>query len=116
MQQLLDKTGADTTSFIQKQPIYTLAKEWDLNYPSQASIDVLDVTDLQYSYRISSIYRMPVVDIENYITQTNHVWTHSLICKRSDELFTLFNKKVYIVRDPRDRAISAAKYYTSLHA
>ncbi|MBC5774655.1 sulfotransferase domain-containing protein [Pontibacter sp. KCTC 32443] len=115
LQQLLQKSGTDTTSYIQKQPIYTLAKEWDLNYPSQASIDVLDITDLQYSYRISSIFKMPVEDIRNYISQTNHVWTHSPICKRSGELLNLFDKKVYIVRDPRDRAISASKYYTSAY-
>jgi aryl sulfotransferase len=113
IQQLLSRTGHDTTSFIQRQLIYSLAKEWDLNYPSQASIDVLDVTDLQYSYRISSIFRMPIGDIRSYIAQTNHVWTHSPICKRSGELLPLFDKKVYIIRDPRDRAISAAKYYTS---
>ncbi|WP_114780647.1 sulfotransferase domain-containing protein [Botryobacter ruber] len=113
MQQLLSRTGHDTTSFIQTQPIYELARTWDLNYPSQASIDVLDVTDLQYSYRISSIFRMPITDISTYVARTNHVWTHSPICKRSGELLDLFDKKVYIVRDPRDRAISASKYYTS---
>lgn len=113
LQQLLTKAGVKTTSFIQKQPIYELAREWDLNYPSQASIDVLDITDLQYSYRISSIFRMPVQDIKTYLTETNHVWTHSPVCKRSGELFNLFDKKVYILRDPRDRAISASKYYTS---
>lgn len=90
-----------------------MAREWDLNYPTQASIDMLDVTDLQYSYRISSIFRMPVQDIQAYVAQTNHVWTHSPICKRSGELLGLFDKKVYIVRDPRDRAVSASKYYTS---
>ena len=113
IQQLLTRTGYDTTSFIRTQPIYELAKTWDLNYPSQASIDVLDVTDLQYSYRISSIFRMPIEDISAYVSRTNHVWTHSPICKRSGELLNLFDNKVYIVRDPRDRAISAAKYYTS---
>ncbi|MFT2008082.1 sulfotransferase domain-containing protein [Pontibacter sp. 13R65] len=113
LQQLLRKAGHNTTSFIQQQPIYELAKTWDLNYPSQASIDVLDITDLQYSYRISSVFRMPVEDINSYLSQTNHVWTHSPICKRSPELLGLFDKKVYILRDPRDRAISAAKYYTS---
>ncbi|PRY10226.1 aryl sulfotransferase [Pontibacter ummariensis] len=113
IQNVLRTQGLDTTSFIQTQPIYNLAKTWDLNYPSQASIDVLDVTDLQYSYRISSIFRMPVECIVDYVRQTNHVWTHSPICERSGELLDLFDKKVYIVRDPRDRAVSAAKYYTS---
>lgn len=113
LQQVLQRSGHSIQSFIQRQPIYELAKTWDLNYPSQASIDVLDVTDLQYSYRISSIFRMPVTDLQEYVAQSDHVWTHSPICKRSGELLSLFDKKVYIVRDPRDRAISAAKYYTS---
>ncbi|WP_266205943.1 sulfotransferase domain-containing protein [Pontibacter kalidii] len=113
LQQLMHRSGQPVNSFIQRHPIYELAKTWDLNYPSQASIDVLDVTDLQYSYRISSIFRMPVESIEGYVAQTDHVWTHSPVCKRSSELFRLFDKKVYILRDPRDRAISAAKYYTS---
>ncbi|GAB3528309.1 hypothetical protein GCM10027443_05980 [Pontibacter brevis] len=113
IQQILARTGRDTTTFIQQHPIYDLARTWDLNYPSQASIDVLEITDLQYSYRISSIFRMPVEDIRHYLSRTNHVWTHSPICKRSGELLDLFDKKVYIVRDPRDRAISASKYYCS---
>lgn len=113
LQQLLSKSGAGTASFIQRHPIFNLAKTWELNYPSQASIDVLDVTDLQYSYRISSIFRMPVENIMDYVAQADHVWTHSPVCKRSGELFELFDKKVYIIRDPRDRAISASKYYTS---
>ena len=110
---ILSQTGQTPESFIRRQPIYELAKTWDLNYPSQASIDVLDVTDLQYSYRISSIFRMPVEDISAYIHQTDHIWTHSPICKRSPELLDLVGKKVYIIRDPRDRAVSAARYYTS---
>ncbi|MFB9862798.1 sulfotransferase domain-containing protein [Rufibacter immobilis] len=113
IQAILQRTGQPHQSFIQRHAIYQLAKDWDLNYPSQASIDVLDITDLQYSYRISSIFRMPVEDIEDYVRQTNHVWTHSPICQRSGELLNLFDKKVYIIRDPRDRAISAAKYYCS---
>lgn len=113
IRQVLQETGRETGSFISQQPIYSLAKDWDLNYPSQASIDVLDITDLQYSYRISSIFRMPVTDIRAYVARTRHVWTHSPICKKSDELLPLFDKKVYIIRDPRDRAVSAARYYTS---
>lgn len=109
----MNLTGHTHKSFIQNHPIYELAKTWDLNYPSQASIDVLEITDLQDSYRISSVFRMPIVDLKSYVAQANHVWTHSPICKRSGEVLELFDKKVYIVRDPRDRAISAAKYFCS---
>jgi aryl sulfotransferase len=113
IQQILKRTGRSTTSFIEQQPIYALARNWELNFPEQARIDVLEITDLQDNFRISSIYRMPIDNIRDYISQTNHVWTHSPICKRSGEVLELFDKKVYIVRDPRDRALSASKYYCS---
>lgn len=113
LQQIQTLAGQKPKSFIMRQPIYELAKKWELNYPSQASIDVLDITDLQSSYRISSIFKMPVDTIEDYVAKTDHVWSHSPICKRSASVFQLFDKKVYVVRDPRDRAISAANYYCS---
>src|SRR5690606_6747508 len=113
LQQVLKAAGQSPSSFIRNQPIYQLAQGWDLNYPSQAGIDVLDITDLQCSYRISSIYRMPAEPLQAYVAQTDHVWTHSPICKRSEQVFRLFDKKLYIIRDPRDRALSASRYYTS---
>lgn len=113
IQQVLRLSGRKTGSFIEKHPIYPLARTWDLNYPEQARIDVLEITDLQFSYRISSIFKMPITDLLQYIQQTTHVWTHSPVCKKSGEVFDLFDKKIYIIRDPRDRALSAARYYCS---
>src|SRR5690606_24050236 len=113
IQKVLESTGGDTGSHIEGHPIYPIAQTWDLNFPGQERIDVLEITDLQYFYRISSIFRMPIDNIENYVEKTTHVWTHSPICKRSAEILQLFDKKVYIVRDPRDRALSAASYYCS---
>ena len=105
--------GKEGPSFIEQQPIYHLAKTWDLNYPEQAQIDMIDITDLQTSYRISSIYRQPIENMADYSSKTSHVWTHSPICKASNEVYAHFSHKIYIVRDPRDRAISAANYYCS---
>ena len=113
IQQVLKRSGGDTGSFIEQHPVYPLAQTWDLNFPEQCRIDVLEITDLQCRYRISSVFNMPIDDIEAYIAQTNHVWTHSPVCQRSEEVFRLFDKKIYIIRDPRDRALSAAKYYCS---
>ena len=113
IQQILKRSGRDTRSFIEQQPIYSLAKDWDLNFPEQSRIDVLEITDLQDRYRISSIFQMPIENIGEYVAQTKHVWTHSPVCKRSGEVFEQFDKIVYIIRDPRDRAISASKYYCS---
>lgn len=113
IQQILKRSGRSTLSFIEQHPVYPLAKTWDLNFPEQCRIDVLEITDLQYRYRISSVFNMPIDDIEAYIAGTNHVWTHSPVCQRSEEAFRRFDKIIYIIRDPRDRALSAAKYYTS---
>ena len=111
--QLLETTGKSTKSFIQQQPIYELAKNWDLNFPEQADIDVIDITDLQTTYRISSIFRMPVDDLQAYLRKTNHVWTHSPVCKKSEDIYWHFDKKVYIIRDPRDVLLSASRYFCS---
>ena len=56
---------------------------------------------------------MPVEDMEVYARSSSHIWTHSPVCKVSGHIFELFDKKVYVIRDPRDRAISAAGYYCS---
>lgn len=113
LKSVLKASGKDQKNFIEQQPIYQLAKSWDLNYPEQAQIDMIDITDIQTSYRISSIYRQPIENILTYLSQTGHVWTHSPICKASEEVYSYFSHKVYIIRDPRDRAISAANYYCS---
>src|SRR5690606_26235521 len=113
IQNSLQQAGKPSYSHIEQHPIYPLAKNWDLNFPDQAKIDVLEITDLQLSYRISSIFKMPILDFSNYLSKTSHVWTHSPVCKRSGEVFRQMDKIVYIIRDPRDRAISAAKYYCS---
>lgn len=113
IQKTLQRTDQPSTSYIEQHPIYQLAKTWDLNFPDQAKIDVLEITDLQLSYRISSVFQMPILDLPDYLSKTNHIWTHSPVCKRSGEIFRQMDKIVYIIRDPRDRAISAAKYYCS---
>lgn len=111
--EILISSGQKQLHFIEQHPVYQLAKTWDLNYPEQAQIDVIDITDWQTSYRISSIFRMPADNFENYISKTNHVWTHSPICKRSEEVYSHFDKKIYIIRDPRDRAVSSSIYHCS---
>lgn len=113
LEEILSEIGEKQPKFIEQHPIFELAKNWELNYPGQAAIDMIDITDLQTSYRISSIFKMPILQPEEYFGKTNHVWTHSPICKKSGEIFKFFDKKVYIIRDPRDRAVSAANYYCS---
>jgi aryl sulfotransferase len=109
LQQIRQKAALPEHSFVRQQPIYPLAKEWDLSYPEQADIDMLDVGPGHFFYRISSIFRMPV-DLEKYVNQTCHIWTHSDFSPLCYRLFSLVDKVVYIIRDPRDRALSETRF------
>lgn len=110
IEQIFRRSGIDRISFVQSQSIYPIAQNWPLSYPEQADIDMLDIVSEQCYWRISTVFRMPIEDIEGYISRSNHVWTHSRICDRSLDVYPLFDKIVYIVRDPRDRAISESKF------
>lgn len=109
IQSILRSQAFPQNSFIQNHPIQAQAKTWNLSYAEQASIDVLDIEPTQCFYRISSLFREPIPDIDDYLNQCSHVWTHSRWCKET-EVFSKFNKIIYIIRDPRDVAISKSKF------
>lgn len=110
LKNILDSAKLEQKSFIQSNPIYEVAKTWPLSFDEQAGIDVIDVTDHGCFYRISHIFRYPIEDIQTHLNQCRHVWTHSPMCSMSFQVFSYFDKIVYIVRDPRDVAISMAKF------
>jgi aryl sulfotransferase len=110
LQHCFREAGLPRESFIQKQPIHDVAQNWELSYEEQADIDVLDITDQGHFYRISSIFRHPVLDLEEYLEATTHVWTHSFLCDASWDVLPQFDKTIYIVRDPRDAALSHARF------
>jgi aryl sulfotransferase len=110
LQNIAKYGGLEQKTFIQNQPIHSLAKTWDLSYEEQADIDVLDIKTKGCFYRISSIFCMPIENIDEYLRQTSHVWTHSTFCQRSFEVLPKFDKVVYLIRDPRDSAVSAYKF------
>lgn len=110
IQNIIAEAGLPNTSFIQNQPIYPLALTWELSYKEQAGIDALDIEYPVSFYRISSIFRMPVDDIDAYLTQCSHVWTHSLYDPRCEDIYRKFDHIVYVIRDPRDVLISRSKF------
>jgi aryl sulfotransferase len=102
--------GIKQESFIKNDPIHPLAKKWDLSYKGQIDIDMIDILNQGCFYKISSRYRNKIMDFKEYIEKTNHVWTHSNYCKTSKEVFNHFDRIIYLVRDPRDVALSTAKF------
>ncbi len=110
LQNTLDKAGLPNESLVRSHAIHDIASSWNLSHDEQANIDMLDIETLGCSWRISSVFRMPIEDIGAYVAQCDHVWTHSRYCERTDEVLSHFDRVVYVVRDPRDRLLSAARF------
>jgi aryl sulfotransferase len=103
-------SGMSYRGFILKEPIHEYAKKWPLSFPGQEDVDVLDVEAKKCFYRISSIFRMPIEDIDAYVQRCSHVWTHSEFCELCLTVFPKFSRIIYIIRDPRDVAVSMARF------
>ena len=110
---ILQLANQENRSFIQSQPIYDIAKTWDLSVRGQIAIDFLDITPNALFYRIGNIFRYPVDDIDDYINRCSLVWTHSQFSPKVLDILPKFDKAVYILRDPRDVAISWANFVFS---
>jgi len=110
IEECLKQAGVRRRSYITRQPIYQLAKDWDLAFEGQARIDFVHITPERAQLHIVPVFFWPVDDLDQYIKKTTHVWTHSAM--RTDCLakFKAFPKVVYIIRDPRDVAISYHRF------
>ena len=111
----MERAGLERRSFIQHHPIHEEAQHWDLSFEGQADVDALVIEPEECAFRISAVFREPIADIEAYLQQCSHVWTHSPICTRSFEVLPRFDHIVYIIRDPRDVAISYSKFAFTKH-
>ncbi|NER02574.1 MAG: sulfotransferase domain-containing protein [Okeania sp. SIO3C4] len=111
---IIDYSGIKYESFIQNQPIYEIAKDWDVNQiKEQVNINFLDITKNSVSYRIGNIFRYPVDDVDDYIHSSTLVWTHSQMSDNVLKIIKKFDKLIYIIRDPRDVLVSWSNFVFS---
>lgn len=111
IQSVIQRAGLPNTTYIQTQPIHALAKTWQLSFKEQADLDVLDIEPDACFYRISSVFRMSIPDLSAYLQHANHVWTHSEYNPRCETVLPQFDRTVYIIRDPRDVALSVVRFH-----
>ena len=101
------EAGIRPCSFIMGQPIYQVARHWELSFPGQAGIDMINCDFVNYYYEIAPMYKRRIVDVEAYVAACSHVWTHAgWMPKLMPKLYWLFDKVVHIIRDPRDAFLS----------
>ena len=108
IQQVYLHAGISPKSFIETQPIFEEAKNWEY-FSEQAAIDYLEINPEGYFFRKGSYFQQ-ILDIDHYLQSTNHVWTHSSWNERFNEALPKVDKIIYIIRDPRDVAVSASRF------
>lgn len=106
----LEKTGEEISYFIKSRPEYARLKQEKLSFEDQAGTDMLDIEDKGVFFRVSSLLKEPVPNLQAYSQKASLAWTHSTWCQKTAAVFALFDRKVCMVRDPRDTALSAAKF------
>lgn len=111
----LAQAGVPHRSFVQRHPIHAEAQSWELSFQGQADMDFLVIEPEGCSFRISALYREPLADVAAYVGQCRQVWTHSGFCERSRRVLPLFDRVVYLIRDPRDVALSYARFAFTPH-
>lgn len=108
--QVLLKKGIPEKSFIKNQSVYNEIRDLSLSFSGQEEIDMVDIEEEGCFYRVSSLFKAPVKDLEEYAHSSGLTWTHSTLCTTSFQFFQYYDKKICIIRDPRDRALSSAKF------
>lgn len=108
LQQSLRRSGVPQRSYVQAHPIYQEALTWP-NFADQAAIDYLEV-EPEGCYFRKGAYREQIPDLDAYLRACSHVWTHAPWSDRLGQVFSRFDKIVYIIRHPGDIAVSASRY------
>ena len=112
---ILASAGETHRSFIQHHPIQAQAHNWQLSFAGQSSMDFLSIEGGKCYCRISSVFKEEIADIDSYVKQCSQVWTHSTLNAFARTILPKFNKIIYIIRDPRDVAISYSKFAFTEH-
>jgi aryl sulfotransferase len=107
--------GVEHRSWVQGHPIHSTAAGWKLSYRGQADMDFLRILPGGCYWRISDLHQERVGDIEEYVRRCSIVWSHEPVVARHLEVLPLFDRIVYLIRDPRDVAVSLSRYVFTSH-
>lgn len=107
---LHDRVGIRGRSFLARHPIQRDAQNWELSMARQASIDMVDIEPDGYYFGIASVFRARIEDLDEYVRSCRIVWSHSPYSEPAAAFFDRFASIVYVVRDPRDVAVSMAHF------
>jgi aryl sulfotransferase len=110
-----EHAGRPHTSWIQKHPIHPIASTWKLSYAGQADMDFMRILPDGCYWRVSDVHQEAIEDIQEYLRQCSIIWCMEPIIPRSLEVLPLCDKIVYLIRDPRDIAVSLSRFVFTSH-
>ncbi|MCA8977202.1 MAG: sulfotransferase domain-containing protein [Planctomycetes bacterium] len=97
-------------SFVARHPIQRLRTAWPDFSIEQFDIDQILIQEDGVHWTIEMQHLEPITDLPDYVAACSHVWTHSMLCERSWQVYPRFGRRCIIIRDPRDALISMAHF------
>lgn len=110
LKKTLESIEAPISYYIRTLEEYENLKKEKLSFKGQAGVDMIDIEESGTYFRVSSLFREIIPNLQSFAKIATLTWTHSTWCDKSHNVFAFFDRKVCIVRDPRDTALSAAKF------
>ena len=110
IQNILKESQIEIKSYISKTCEFEEIKNSELSHKIQNSIDTISIKNDGVYYGVSSAFNKKIKNIDEYISNTTHVWSHSPVTKFTDVILGKFDKVVYIIRDPRDVMLSMSNF------
>jgi aryl sulfotransferase len=110
LQSIARHTGVEPRSFIRGHPNHERFRRLVRGFSDEADVDFLHIGPRHSSFWLSSVLNERIHDFDEYLRATSLVWTHSDFCDRSRVVLAKFDKVIYLIRDPRDQAVSLSRY------
>lgn len=111
IQEALRARGLPLRSVVAEHPIQHAAAHWRRSFPELHLVDMLKVDPESDWMVVLPRYQEKINDIDAYVAQVSHCWTHSPVWGvRAAQTFARFDKRVCLVRDLRAILVSRAHY------
>lgn len=110
LQRIMEQAGIEQKRNIHLDPDFKWISKLAFSTKAQNEKDVLDIEDSGLFYRVSSVLKKPISDFSGFLGNVSHVWSHSSDCTLTPRVVDSFDKVFYVVRDPRDVALSLSEF------
>ncbi|MCB1865506.1 MAG: sulfotransferase domain-containing protein [Chromatiales bacterium] len=106
----LVEAGVEVRQNVDSDPVALALRERDLGVRHVAEVDFINIGTLKLFYSILDVYKWPIDDIDAYVASTTQAASHSSWTTLSADIYRRFSHVLYVVRDPRDVALSLARF------